>query len=165
MTKHLQKQSCCVSLLFEYVSTHATARKIWKLAIMILYKFSYVFMEVIKWLIQFYFIISQFDRFWWHFLKQASTGLWPACAHLVSWNHFICKRWCMCVCLPPRELITSHVKRTRNNWIRQFYGFIYIWHLPSINWLGIALVTLRIMNTWQRRLRWCSTSYRRTTRQ
>ena len=34
----------------------------------------------------------------------------------------------MCVCPPPRPLITSHVKGMRNNRIRQFYGppFLYM---------------------------------------
>ena len=29
---------------------------------------------------------------------------------------------CVCVCSPPRVLITSHVKGMRNDRIRQFYG-------------------------------------------
>ena len=69
---------------------------------------------------------------------------------------------CVCVCPPPRPLIKSHVKGTCNNQIRQFYGFsMSLRHLLSINWMGM----LHIMNTCQRRLRLCGTSYGRSTRQ
>ena len=71
----------------------------------------------------------------------------------------------VCVFLPPRPLITSHVKGMRNNWIRQFYGHsVYLYNLLLINWMGMALVTLPIVNACRRRQK-TGTSYSRTTRQ
>ena len=36
-------------------------------------------------------------------------------AHLVSWNCFCLGSWCVCMCPPPRAIITTHVKWTCNN--------------------------------------------------
>ena len=65
-------------------------------------------------------------------------------------------RWyvCVCVCPPPRPLITSHMKGTCNNWIIKFYSyslfcFFVIMTLPSMNWIGVDLVTLWVMNACQ----------------
>ena len=42
---------------------------------------------------------------------------------------------CVCVCPPPRALITSHTKGMCNNRIRQFYGpFLYM--TPAIDKLN-----------------------------
>ena len=36
----------------------------------------------------------------------------------------VCVSVCVCVCVfTPKALITSHMKGTHNNWIRQFYSF------------------------------------------
>ena len=35
----------------------------------------------------------------------------------------VCLRACVCVCPPPRPLITSHVKGTRNNRVMKFYSY------------------------------------------
>ena len=40
----------------------------------------------------------------------------------------------------------------------------FIWHLPLIKWMGMAILTQHVVNTCQRKLRWCGTSYKRTTR-
>ena len=48
--------------------------------------------------------------------------------------------------------------------LRLFPAFsCFIWHLPSIKWIGVALLTQHVMNTCQNSLRWQGTSYRRTT--
>ena len=112
-----------------------------------------------------YTICLTFSRF----LNQVCAG--PH--HLVFWNCFgshvsMCV---LCVCLPSRALITSGVIWCDINcvWLvkqvlRLFPAFsCFIWQLPSIKWMGVALLTQRVMNACQRRLRWRSTSYRRTT--
>ena len=49
-------------------------------------------------------------------------GTCHAC--LVSWTCFGSRvGLCVCMCLPLRPLITSHVKHMLNNQIKQFYGF------------------------------------------
>ena len=45
---------------------------------------------------------------------------------------YVCVR--VCVCLPPKALITSHMKSMRNNWIKQFCGLSFLYMTPaSIN--------------------------------
>ena len=76
-----------------------------------------------------------------------------ACASLVSWNFFCLQHWYTCVCPPLRALITNYVKGIYNNWLNQFYSFsvsVRIWHLQSIKWMDIALVTQRVVNAWER---------------
>ena len=78
----------------------------------------------------------------------------------------------VCVHPPPRVLISSgviwcdirHVQLVKQvSWL--FPAFYYfIWHLQSIKWMGVAILTQHVMNACQRKLRWCSTSYKRTTR-
>ena len=61
---------------------------------------------------------------------------------------------CVSVCLPPRPLIASHGKYTRNNLIMKFYGYSILYMtLPSINWIGMAFVTLWDVNACQRRVK------------
>ena len=72
---------------------------------------------------------------------------WPyAGASLVSWDCFVYKRWCVCV--PLKALITIGmiccdidcvwlVKQVV--WLFSLF-ICFIWHLPSIKWIGTALV-------------------------
>ena len=76
--------------------------------------------------------------------------------------------WFACWYVPLRVLITSGmiwcgivcvwlVKQV----LQLFPAFsCFIWHLPSINWMGVAILTQHVVNTCQRR--WCGTSYGRT---
>ena len=43
---------------------------------------------------------------------------------------------CMCVCPPPRPLITSHVKGTHNNQIMKFYGYSVFLYDTAVNKLS-----------------------------
>ena len=44
---------------------------------------------------------------------------------------------CVCVCPPPRELITSDMKHMRNNQIKKFYGFsLFLYMTLAINKLN-----------------------------
>ena len=80
---------------------------------------------------------------------------------------------CVCVSVypPPRTLIISsiiwcdidHVWLVKQV-LRLFPAFsCFIWHLPSLKCMGVALLTQHIGNTCLRRLRDCGNSYRRTT--
>ena len=103
-------------------------------------------------------------------LNQACTAF--VHAHLVSWNCFSSRiDMCVCVsvCPPPRALITSgmiwcdigHVQLVKKV-SRLFPTFNYfIWYLPSIKWMGIAILTQHIVNACQRKLKWHGTSYKR----
>ena len=81
--------------------------------------------------------------------------------------------WCVYVCL---SVCVSAPKGINNQWHdmvclrlvkqvpRLFPVFIYfIWYLPSIKWMGVAILTQHTMNTCQRKLRWHGTIYKRTT--
>ena len=78
---------------------------------------------------------------------------------------------CVCVCQPPRPLIISgvilcdidHVQLVKQ--VSQIFpAFNYfIWHLPLIKWVDVAILTQHVMNACQRKLRCCGTSYKRTT--
>ena len=104
----------------------------------------------------------------------------------------VCLCVCVCVCPPPRPLITSGVmyvcvslpapKAINNQWrdmvwyrpcvilLNKLHGFTlllityFIWHLPLIKWIGVAILTQHIVNAYQRKLRWHGTSYKRITR-
>ena len=52
------------------------------------------------------------------FLNQARTGLRPTCSWFLEIVLFVNIGVCVCVCPPPRALITSHVKGMCNNRIR-----------------------------------------------
>ena len=48
---------------------------------------------------------------------------------------------CVCVCPPPRPLITSHVKGMRNNWIMKFYSYsvsLYDTTIDKLNSPGLS---------------------------
>ena len=80
-------------------------------------------------------------------------------------------RTSVCVCLPLRALITSgviwcaigHVRLIKQ--VSQLFpAFNYfIWHLLSIKWMGMAILTQHVTNACQRKLRWHITSYKRIT--
>ena len=42
----------------------------------------------------------------------------------------------VCVRLPPRALIKSHVKAMCNNWIKQFYYFLFLYMTLAIDKLN-----------------------------
>ena len=75
---------------------------------------------------------------------------------------YVCVCVCVPVCLSPRPLITSGVI---------WYDIGHVWlvtHipqlsslLPSINWMGVALVTQCVVHTRQRYQSWHHTSHRR----
>ena len=91
-------------------------------------------------------------------------------ARLVSCNCFsLCAG--MCACLPPRPLITSGMISCDIDCVRLvkqvlwlFPAFNYfIRHLPSIKWMGVAILTQHVVNACQRKLRWHGTHYKGTT--
>ena len=48
-----------------------------------------------------------------------------------------CPQTLVYVCVSaPRVLITSHVKGTRNNWIWQFYGFLFLYMTLAVDKLN-----------------------------
>ena len=55
------------------------------------------------------------------YLNQASAGHRPMCAWFLKVISSTNIGVCVCVCPPPRALITSHMKGVHNNQIRQFY--------------------------------------------
>ena len=73
----------------------------------------------------------------------------------------VCMSVCVCVCLPPRPLITSGViwcnigcVQLVKQVLQLFPAFNYfIRHLPSIKWMGMAILTQHIVNACQRKLR------------
>ena len=89
---------------------------------------------------------------------------WPSPGFLkLLW--FVCWYVCVCVCVsvcpPPRPLITSGVMwcdidrvRLVKPVLRLFPAFNYfIQRLPSIKWMGMAILTQHIVNSCQRKLR------------
>ena len=102
------------------------------------------------------------------FLNQERAAF--SCVHLVSWNWFSsCVG--MCMCLPPRPLITSGViwcdidcVQLVKQVLQLFPAFSYFTrHLSSIKWKAVSILTQHAVNTCQRKLWWHSTSYKRTT--
>ena len=68
------------------------------------------------------------------FLKLIWLACWYVCARA-------CARVCVCVILPPRSLITSHVKGTRHNRIMKFYGYsisLYDTAIDKLNRSGLS---------------------------
>ena len=104
------------------------------------------------------------------FLNQACTGHLPVHAWFLEIALVHTSEY-LCVCPPPRPLITSGmiwcdidsvwlVKQV----LRLFPALnCFIWLLPSIKLMCMALLAQHIMLAYQRRLRWCGASYRRTT--
>ena len=92
---------------------------------------------------------------------------------LVSWNYFVRALVCVCVCVcpPPRALITSGVIWCDIGNVRLvkqvsllFPAFNYfIWHLPLINRMDVAILTQHVVSACQRKPRWHGTSNKRTT--
>ena len=72
-----------------------------------------------------------------------------------------CQYACVCVCPPPRPLITSGViwcdidrVRLVKQVLRLFPSFNYvIQQFPSIKWMGVAILTQLVVNACQRKLR------------
>ena len=100
---------------------------------------------------------------------------WPLAVH--TWflenalvRVFVYVSVCLYVCLPPGASITSGViwcdigrVRLLKQVLQLFPAFNYfIWHLPLIKWMGMAILTQHVMNACQRKLSWCGTSYKRT---
>ena len=58
--------------------------------------------------------------------------------HVPRFFKLLCSRTlvCVCVCLSPRALITNHMKETRNNRIKQFYSFLYLYNAFAVNKLN-----------------------------
>ena len=95
----------------------------------------------------------------------------PGFLKLLWFTHrYVCV--CVSLCPPSRALITIVViwcDTGRVQLVKQVLllslAFIYfIWHLPSIEWMDVAILTQHVMNTCQGKLRWRGTSYKRTTR-
>ena len=73
----------------------------------------------------------------------------------------VCVSVCLSVCLPPRPLIISgmiwcNIDRVRL--VKQVLGLFpafnyFIWQLPSIKWMGGAILTQLVVNACQRKLR------------
>ena len=61
-------------------------------------------------------------------------------ARLVSWKCF-CVDICMCVCPPPRLLITSGVMWTPCDWLNKFYSCIWHTVVIIINGRGLGIGT------------------------
>ena len=84
----------------------------------------------------------------------------------------VCVSVCLSVCSLSWALVTSDVMWCdigRVQLVKQvswlFPAFNYFtWHLLLIKFMGVAILTQHVMNTCQRKLRWCGTSYKRTTR-
>ena len=104
-------------------------------------------------------------------IKRGTRSLWLCVPDFLKLLWFV--RWYayVSVCPPPRALITSGViwcdigrVRLVKQVSRLFPTFNYfICHLPSIKRMGVAILTQHVMNTCQRKLKWCDTSYKRTT--
>ena len=95
---------------------------------------------------------------------------WP-CTYFLKLLWFA--RWYACVCVSAlRALIISGMiwcDIGRVWLVRQFWRLspafnYFIWHLPSIEWMGVAILTQHIVNVYQRKLRWRGTSKRTTKR-
>ena len=108
------------------------------------------------------------------FLNQVHTAF--GCTHLVSRNCFgshvgMCVYVSVYVCPSLRALIISGriwcdigLVRLVKQVSPLFPAFNYfVWHLPSIKWMGVAILTQHIVNACQRKIRWRGTSYKRTT--
>ena len=104
--------------------------------------------------------------------KPGACSLWPRMPGFLKLLWFMHRHVCVSVCPPQRPLITSGmiwcgidrvwlVKQAL--WLFPAFNY-FMWHLPSIKWIGMAILTQHVGNTCQRKLRWCDTSYKRTTK-
>ena len=83
-------------------------------------------------------------------------------------------RWFVCVCRSVSVFTPEGINnqwhdmvwyRRWCDWLNKFTAFSYSQLTLAINkWMGVAILTQHIVNAYQRTLRWCSTSYRKTTR-
>ena len=91
--------------------------------------------------------------------------LWFTCQFMS-----LCVCVCVCVCSPLKVLIASgmmwcdidHVWLVKQ--VLQTAFSCFIWQLPSVKWMGMALLTQHLVNPCQMILKCCSTSYKRITR-
>ena len=77
------------------------------------------------------------------FLNQACLGLWSMCTWFLE--NVSSANVGVCVCLLLRALVTSHVKGTHNNRIRQFYGnsvSLYDTSVNKLNWHDLSNTAL-----------------------
>ena len=101
-----------------------------------------------------------------------ATSIWFLEIALVCASVCGCVSVCLSVCLPQRALITNGViwcDIGRVQLVKQvsrlFLTFNYfIWHLLSIKWMGMPILSQHVVNACQRKLRWHGISYKRTTR-
>ena len=91
-----------------------------------------------------------------------------------KWDLKLCVYMCVYLCVyvsvcpPPRTLIISsviwcdigHVRLVKQGLQLSPAIICFIWQLPLIEWMGMAILTQHIVNTCQRKLRWCGTSYK-----
>ena len=116
-----------------------------------------------------YKIFAKGPQNWWVF-KWLHKILMRSNFGIVKFSLLWFVHWYLCVsvCPSPRTIITSgmiccdigRVWLAKQVW-RPFPAFNYfIWHLLLIKWMG---VTQHVVNACQRKLRWCSTSYKRST--
>ena len=77
-------------------------------------------------------------------------------------RQYACVSVFLSVCLPQRALITSGViwcdigcvqLVKQVSWLFPAFNYL-IWHLPSIKWMGIAILTWHVVNACQRKLKW-----------
>ena len=100
-------------------------------------------------------------------LNQVCAAKGRTC--LVSWNCFgLCVGMCACVSAP--EAINNqwcNIDRVRLVkqvlWLFPAFNY-FIRHLPSIECMGVVILTQHVVNACQRKLRWHGINYKRTTR-
>ena len=104
-----------------------------------------------------------FDSTLKHFLNQACAA--EGRARLVSWNCFgsrvsmcvcvcacVCVRVCVCASVSIPEGINNQLCDIGHVWlVKQALQLspafnYFLWHLPSIEWMGVAILTQHIMN-------------------
>ena len=86
---------------------------------------------------------------------------------MVCMSVCVCVYVCLSVCLSVPEGLNQWCDIDRVWLVKQvlwlFPAFsCFIWHLLSIKWMSLVLAQ-HIVNICQGRLRWCATSYRKTT--
>ena len=74
-------------------------------------------------------------------LKQARTGRW----FLRIASVCKCLYPCLCVCPPPRLLITSGMIQILYDQLNKFYGFGFVWQLQSVLSVGMTLASLWVL--------------------
>ena len=69
-------------------------------------------------------------------VKPGARGQRPCAPSFLKLLWLVRQYVCVCVSPPPRPLITSHVKGTRNNRIMKFYGYSVSLYDTAINKLN-----------------------------